>query len=636
MKTNMNAMKRAKSAALAVGMSALMLGGSMAGTVMQASTVFAQDYTAQKGTVDFGKGSASITINGNQGQTLEGKTFTVYQLFNAENSDGGESINYTFSSKYDNAIKTVVAKALTKSTGKTVNPADVTEYMAIDYIQSLNDGKYVEGAQATQKETSRYSAFRHFVEDVRTEIVTEGLEGDTIKVKSASADNKLTIDGLAYGYYIVDETSKKSADADNPNYFASSLCMVNTANPDATINIKSDYPSIIKKVQEDDNKAGVGNDGWNDIADYEIGQTVPFKYTSTIPDMYGYDEYKYVWHDNMGAGLTFHNNKSEISITIKKEGAADYKLADGEYEVVTDGLTDETFQIKVADIKKIVDEHFDSRDKDKKNDYSNMTVELTYNATVNEKAVTGRGANENAVKLEFSNDADADGEGRTGETPWDSVVVFTYELDATKINNHQKQLAGAQFRLYSDAECQNEVFVQKSTDGTNLYTVQNRDSLGGTDHTGGSSNPASTVMTSDAKGGFQIKGLDSGTYYLKEVKAPAGYRLLLDPITIAVKATYTNDRNNYVAGDAATDKTLTSLAATAHSNAFYDGKYHPTDENLKTDIENGTAAITITNEVGAKLPITGSSAMLIMLGAGVALAGGAIVVDRKKKGAVAK
>lgn len=631
---DMNAMKRAKKAALAVGMSALMLGGSMAGTVMQAGVVFADDVQATKGNVDFGKGSASITINGNQGQSLEGKTFTVYQLFNAENSDGGESINYTFSGKYDQAIKTVVAAALTKSTGKTVNAADVTEYMAIDYIQSLNDGKKVEGAQATQKETSRYSAFRYFVEQVRDEIVKEGVAGDTIKVKSATADNKLVIGGLAYGYYIVDETSKQAADGSS--YFASSLCMVNTANPEATINIKSDYPSIIKKVQEDDNKNGLGNDGWNDVADYEIGQTVPFKYTSTIPDMYGYETYKYIWHDKMGAGLTFHNNKSEISITIK-QGSKTYKLADGEYDVVTDGLAEgETFNIKVDDIKKIVDEHFDNMDKDKKNDYSNMTVELTYNATVNENADTGRGANENGVQLEFSNNADSNGSGETGKTPWDTVVVFTYELDATKINNHDKQLAGAQFRLYSDADCQNEVFVQKSTTAADLYTVINRDSLGGTDHTGGAAAPGATVMTSDDKGAFKIKGLDSGTYYLKEVKAPAGYRLLLDPITINVKATYTADRNNYVAGDAATDKTLTNLAATAHIKEFYDGKYKESDSNLTTDLENGTAAITVVNEVGAKLPITGSSAMLIMLGAGVALAGGAIVVDRKKKGAVAK
>ncbi|MFY0099993.1 hypothetical protein ABTQ08_21245, partial [Acinetobacter baumannii] len=73
---------------------------------------------------------------------------------------------------------------------------------------------------------------------------------------------------------MVDELSK--ADENGEQWFASSLCMVNTANPDAQVNIKSDYPVITKKIQEDDHKDIIKNDGWNDIGDYEIGQTVPY------------------------------------------------------------------------------------------------------------------------------------------------------------------------------------------------------------------------------------------------------------------------------------------------------------------------------------------------------------------------
>ena len=88
--------------------------------------------------------------------------------------------------------------------------------------------------------------------------------------------------------------------------------MVNTANPNAEVQIKSDYPSVIKKIQEDD----IGNDGWNDIADFEIGQTVPYKFESNVPNMNGYDTYYYAWHDKMDEALTFNKNSVESILCV--------------------------------------------------------------------------------------------------------------------------------------------------------------------------------------------------------------------------------------------------------------------------------------------------------------------------------
>ena len=98
-------------------------------------TMDAGDYLVNNGRVDLGQGNASITINGNEGQSLVGKRFEMFRLFDAENSAHGESINYTFNSKYEQAIKTVVAQALSEIDGKAYSPSDITEYMAIDYIQ---------------------------------------------------------------------------------------------------------------------------------------------------------------------------------------------------------------------------------------------------------------------------------------------------------------------------------------------------------------------------------------------------------------------------------------------------------------------------------------------------------------------
>jgi fimbrial isopeptide formation D2 family protein/LPXTG-motif cell wall-anchored protein len=581
-------------------------------------------YNTQNGTAVMGTGTASITINGNSGQTLTGKKFHIYKLFYAENASGGESINYTFSKECEQALKNVVAAALSKS-GKQVSPADVTEYMVIDYIQTLNTNSS-EGVSADQKPEGAYSLFRYFVENVREELVKQNVSPDVVNVKNVRTDQSVRLTGLDYGYYIIDEVT-----AVEGTHAASSLCMVDTSAPTASIEIKSDYPTVEKKIREDDPSDQIPDKaGWNDVADYEIGQTVPYKYTSDIPNMNGYDTYYYAWHDVMDPALTFRDKSVEISITGKDANGAQkrYILNTSEYTVNTNPGNGDTFQVSVSDIKSIVDREFDQMNDQGENVYG-QTVVLTYTATLNERAAeyTGRPGFENDVRLEFSNDADSDHSGSTGYTPWDTVVCFTYKINTVKTNNHDKVLEGAKFRLYSDKDCKQEVYVKAGNGG---YIVINRDSCGGSDHTGGTTPDHAVEMVSANDGTFTIFGLDAGTYYMKETDAPDGYRALTSPIIITVTPAYTNDRDRYVKGDGATETTLIKLDASAHIETFFDGLNHESDHSLETDVEEGVMNMSVVNQVGMKLPVTGTSAAAVMAAAGAVMMTAAIVAGKRK------
>lgn len=574
-------------------------------------TVNAATMSTASGVVNFGRGNAQITITGNDGQTLVGKKFNIYKLFVAENSVAGESINYTYNPEFKTALQNVVGKKLSKT------PSAVTEYEVIDYIQSLNTNP-VEGVHTEQTLEGSYSSFRYFVEALRNEIAALGISGDTVNVTTTKADNSIVVDGLDFGYYVIDEVTQVSE-----THSAASLCIVDTANPDAEVHVKSDYPSVTKKIEEDDN--GIG---WNDIADFEIGQTVPYKFTSNIPNMNGYDKYYYAWHDVMDKALTF--NPSSVSITInQKNPAKSYTLKTQEFSVIENPGNNETFLIEINDMKAIVDREFNQMNALNENIYGQEVV-LTYNATLNDNAAldAGRPGFENDVRLEFSNDPDSTGVGSTGYTPWDTVVAFTYKMNVLKTNNHDLKLADAKFRLYSDEACSQEVFVKKTAQG---YNVINRDSTGGKDHTGGQMPDKAVEMVSDANGGIVINGLDDGTYWLKETDAPAGYRQILDPIKITVDATFTTARDSYVKGDGASNKTLVSLAASAHIKTFLSGIFNEEDLDLDTNVDKGELNITVINEVGKKLPVTGTPALVALYAAGIGMMTVVAVKSRKKE-----
>lgn len=557
-------------------------------------------YVTKDGIVDFGKGDALIHLKGNLEQSLAGKKLEIYQLFEAENAVGLESIDYMMNPTYEGTLKKVVGSRLEKEAEK------VTEYEVLDYMQNLNS-HVIEGAHAKQTLEGRYSDYRYFIEELVAQLQKDGIRGMEVAVKDTKTDGSVELRGLMYGYYMIGDISDATG-----KHTALSMPMLNTANPKAQVKIKADYPMIVEKIQEDDNREQIGEDGWNDMADYEIGQYVPLRYQSSIPNINGYHSYYYAWHTNMNEALTLQPDSIQITIQGEKQGEEVlYQVKPEEYKLITDEV-DDTFVIEITDVKAIVDREFPNQNKNSENVYG-QAVTVHYLAVLNDKAAldTGRPGFENDVRLEFSNNPNQGGERETGFTAWDSVVCFTYGFNGLKTNNYGMNLEGATFRLYQDKDCKQEIYVKKVAD---RYHVMHPDTWEG-------EKPKQAVeMASNLNGEFHIYGLDSCIYYLKEIKAPTGYRPLLDPVEIEIKATFPEERNQYVKGEGAGDKVL-NLAASAHIKMFKNGVETEEDIALDTDSEAGTMNLQIINDVGKKLPITGSYAMPILGVLGICLVG---------------
>lgn len=505
------------------------------------------------GTVQAGGGPASIVLKpSSASQTLQGRRFTLYRLFEAEPAAGGESVVYRFDPKTEAAVKQAVAAGLGIQAGA------VGEQQAVDYVASLS---------------GQDSALRQFLSTVQDHL--QPAQGESFRVDSTAADGSFTIAGLDYGWYMADEEGTDISGS----HAAASLLMVSTAAPSVQIKVKSDYPQLIKQIEEDD-----GTAGWNDIGDYQYGQAIPYRFETTLPDVTGYETYLMRFHDRMDPALDF--DPSSVAVTMDKDGKQ-YRLSPQEFTITDTPTADETFSVIIPDIKAIADREFGS---------FGQRVELTYNGVFNEGILDrqdqGKQGFENTVRLEFSNDPDS---SQTGFTPWDTVVCYTYRLNAVKHNENDVKLAGAKFRLYLDKDCQTELGFAKHGD---VY-------LPAAD--------AQDIVTDD-EGSFRLDGLDQGTYWLREVQAPAGYHKLKDPIEITITPGFVDDRHAYVAGG----QGLRDLTATAGG------------QDLETDLIQTSANLSVLNRTGSVLPSTGSGMTIVLFAAAAGLAVTGLWMGRRR------
>ena len=348
-----------------------------------------------------------------------------------------------------------------------------------------------------------------------------------------AGSNALTIPEAKAGYYLFVDTTDFSKD-DSYHSYNSFLLMVTKGNWNVPITPKAEKPTVEKKVY--DNPDGTSTGGFGSSADHAINEKFQFQLTATLPDSTNraydyYDKYSVIFHDTLSDGITYDKDDELDSVVIKSNGNT-YNITDSsKYTIDTTDLESQNSFVVNIDVKACAkDAGFDLND--------GATITVTYAAHLNDKAYVntagGSTSNINKVYLTYSNNPKD--ESSIGKTPESTpVYVYTYQLSNTKYRdevNENNKLEGAGFRLYSDEACnaEDEIKLKMNDDGT-----YSRDF---------STEGKGVEMLSNKDGQFNVKGLDAGTYYLKETKAPDGYSAC-KVIPVTIKADHSrNDQVN--------------------------------------------------------------------------------------------
>ena len=433
-------------------------------------------------------------------------------------------------------------------------------------------GQTALGDAAAKAETLKTEAdAKAFAKAVAPYLTTAAGSANTV------TDGKYVISGLAAGYYLVKDQDG-SLTGDNDSYTEYIIQVVGnvTATP------KSDVPEVEKKVKDTNETTGETT-GWQDSADYDIGDSIPFQLKATLADnVSSYTTYKVVFHDTLSKGLTY-NNDAKVYI-----GGTETNGFTVTATVNADGTT--TLTVSCDDVKALG-----------AGNSSVITVE--YTAKLNENAVLGSAGNPNEVYLEYSNNPNKSekGNNETGETPKDVVIVFTYKTIINKVDSEKEPLTGAAFKL--------EKLIKGKDGAADTWTT------------------VKEFTVDETTTSFTFSGLDDGQYKLTETKTPAGYNTI-DPIYFVIEATH----------DATADTpALTVLKAyltDENGNKKTEVKDGETvNIDLGTvDLTAGSITTTVVNKSGSELPSTGGigTTIFYVLGGVLVLAAVVLLVTKKR------
>ena len=531
----------------------------------------------------------TLTVN----NTVAGKTLDLYQIFTA--TKNGDNVAYTLNSAYEGFFQSKITDASTL-TGEALSEK------AYDYVKTQVGTDGSNGAA--------------FAKDIMGWILENAnTVADTHRTETTTAGSTVISD-LAYGYYVVYPLGATDTSTAPGNEKVKSVAsLVSVTGIDATVNMKSNYPTVDKKIIPAQSGSGITigaivNGNWEGnhqmelddenesedtiaphgatdekkVGDFGIGDTVTYQLTSKVPDMTGYNSYTFKFSDTLSKGLDLKEVLSvkvgNTTLTAKSTGANTYALA---YD-----KSNRTLTVTLNDFY---------------NSYKNRTgdtITVVYTATLNKDAVIGMNPNTNKAVVEYSNDPKSDGPGKSEPSIVDvhtfDFTIFKYYLK----DETQTGLANAEFELYKANEAgdaaDTNAKINIVDEGNGVYRQATADEAKVTGFT-------SAKIVSDDDGKVLVKGLDAGTYYLRETKAPEGYNKLLSDIKIEIKPVY----------DETTGK-LTSYSV----DYTYNGT--KTTGTAITSKDN-SPEVAVENKTGAQLPSTGSKGALMVTLAGIVLFG---------------
>ena len=415
------------------------------------------------------------------------------------------------------------------------------------------EGASIDG-KVSEDVLNRLAAVVSSSDEKKLAVIEEYADLNSEAIVTVTHDSPATV---APGYYLFKDTT---ATAENEVYITEVVgnVLIKAKN--------SNVPGFEKKLKDTNDTEGTTTD-WQDVADHDIGDKIPFKLEGTVPDDYvEYDSYYFAFHDEEEAGLTFNPESVKVSV----DGA---EIKTG-FEVETSPTDRCSFEVVFSNLKTIPSVKAGSK------------ICVEYTATLNDKAVIGGNGNLNKAQLEYSNKPSVT--DSRGKTVWDNVVVFTYQVVVNKYANsvaEDNKLPGAEFTLSKKLEggTTKDITVAKSEDG-----VQ-----------------------------FTFKGLDDGEYTLTETVTPEGYNTI-DPITFKVSANHaitwdgTGDRNTL----------LESLTGNPVTGKITFAKNANVNGSLVTDI---------INKSGTVLPSTGGMGTTVFYVVGGGLMAVAVVLLVTKK-----